>query len=60
MSGTRLVKGLGLALDFDLDCELIFELGLDLDHFLFFPSINICDMQALCRHIQDPRKGKET
>ena len=33
MSDTRLVKGLGLALDFDLGLELIFELGLDLDHF---------------------------
>lgn len=32
MSGTRLVKGLRLALDFDLGLELIFELGLDLDH----------------------------
>ena len=32
MSGTRLVMGLGLALDFDLGLELIFELGLDLDH----------------------------
>ena len=28
MFGTRLVKGLGLALDFDLGLEL----GLDLDH----------------------------